>query len=178
MTKRGSRETEDQPPISLILTGHEIRLASVFLRKLMWTPGSRRVPVTCAYTFCLSTFARDAHNRYCPSFLKNQDICLFRYYASGLAHQQFPGGYYNRTCVWVALAWIDLGVGIWVHRVWWSVLRQTPLFNFSSIALQFPNDVYSVLFRGKIVLDGKDKATLSEVIALLCNLFTSSHCLP
>lgn len=45
------------------------------------------------------------------------------------------------------------------------------------LALQFPNDVYSVLFRGKIVLDGKDKATLNEVIALLCNLFTSSHCL-
>ena len=45
------------------------------------------------------------------------------------------------------------------------------------LGLRFPNDVYSALFRGKIALDGKDKAKLDEVIALLCNLFTVSHCL-
>lgn len=34
------------------------------------------------------------------------------------------------------------------------------------LGLQFPNDVYSVLFRRKIIFDGKDKFKLNEVIAL------------
>lgn len=36
------------------------------------------------------------------------------------------------------------------------------------LGLQFPNDVYSVLFSRKIIFDGKDKSKLNEV--LLCDV--------
>lgn len=47
-----------------------------------------------------------------------------------------------------------------------SVTKRLVSHSLLQLGLQFPNDVYSVLFTRKIIFDGKDESKLNEVIAL------------
>lgn len=117
-------------------------------------------------TFCLPTFARDAHNSNFSSLLKVQASVHVGFRPQALLlglPERLP-----QPRLPVALAQMNP----------FSVTKRLASNSLLQLGLQFPNDVYSVLFRRKIIFDGKDKSKLDEVIALRCNLFIVSHCLP
>lgn len=129
---------------------------SLFLRKLTQTPGSHHGFARACDTFCLPTFARDAHNSNFSSLRKIQASVHLGFRPQALLlslPERLP-----QPCLPFALTQMN-PFSMTTHLVSNSLLQ---------LGLQFPNDVYSVLFSRKIIFDGKDKSKLNEV--LLCDV--------